>query len=421
MYWLIETEDQLEEFSLYFNENIFIEIIPYNHKDHPVTNKVCSVYLRPLNSNKGYIINVDHSEALSLSIDKIENTLKKINTIFTRDKKELLHYFIHKNIIDLTLDNEYNIELTKTHHYFNNIHPDKFDINRIIPIVKHYQYCENIFNDLKKNTHLPVNKFYNDKATLVFNYIEKNGIKVNKDKFEEKFHKINNNICYTQYNFKTITKRPSNRFKSVNYAALDKNNGDRSCFIPRNNMFIEIDISAYHPTLLSHLINYDFGEQDIHEVFANMYGVSYEESKNITFKQLYGGVFPQYKNLEFFKKVDDYTNELWEEFINKGYITCPISNNVFHNEKLKDMRPSKLLNYLLQSMETANNVNIIWDIIKLLKNKKTKLVLYTFDSILLDVYNKEKDTIKDIIKIFNKYKLNVKIKYGKDYHNMIKY
>ena len=49
---------------------------------------------------------------------------------------------------------------------------------------------------------------------------------------------------------KHLTTRPSNKFNGVNYAALNKDNGCRKSFIPRNDKFIELDIGAYHPTLL---------------------------------------------------------------------------------------------------------------------------------------------------------------------------
>ena len=83
---------------------------------------------------------------------------------------------------------------------------------------------------------------------------------------------------------------------------LIKTTETRECFIARNNSLIEFDISAYHPTLLAKLVGYDFGDQDIHMAFAEMYGVDYKKAKELTFKQLYGGVFEQYKDLEFLKK-----------------------------------------------------------------------------------------------------------------------
>ena len=67
---------------------------------------------------------------------------------------------------------------------------------------------------------------------------------------------------------------------------------------------------------------------------AKLYGVSYAKSKELTFKQLYGGVFNNYKHLEFFSKIEKYVGETWDKFqrgrgdnvsdfklcIQKGYI-----------------------------------------------------------------------------------------------------
>tara|TARA_B110000240_G_scaffold170361_1_gene193952 strand:- start:55 stop:252 length:198 start_codon:yes stop_codon:yes gene_type:complete len=61
------------------------------------------------------------------------------------------------------------------------------------------------------------------------------------------------------------------------------------------------------------------------------------------------------------------------------------------------------------------NVRILWDMISVLKGKKTKLVLYTYDSFLLDADDSEQYLIEDVKKIFAKYKLNTKTKEGYDY------
>ena len=53
--------------------------------------------------------------------------------------------------------------------------------------------------------------------------------------------------------------------------------------------------------------------------------------------------------------------------------------------------------------------------IKLLKGKNTKLVLYTYDAFLLDVDKREEETIKSVLKVFENYKLKVKIKHGDSY------
>ena len=62
------------------------------------------------------------------------------------------------------------------------------------------------------------------------------------------------------------------------------------------------------------------------------------------------------------------------------------------------MKPQKLLNYVLQNLETAMNVRILWDIFKSLRNRKTKLVLYTYDSFLFDFKEGEEDLIGELNK-----------------------
>jgi len=421
MYWLIETKDQLEELYNSNFKDVFIEIIPHSNIVHPAENQICALYLRPLNSTKGYITPITHSETLSLDINDIERVLNTVKNIYVRDKKEFLHYFTFKNILDITLTHPpYIQEYTQTHSFFYKNHPDKADINRIIPIVKHYEYCEKTFEDLKSRINEPINNFYNNKTTLVFNAIERGGIRIDKTKFESHFHPTTSEHVYTQFNFKTTTTRPSSNFGGVNYAALDKNNGSRQSFIPSNDLFIEMDISAYHPTLLAKLVGYDFGEDDIHQSFAKMYGVDYQKAKELTFKQLYGGVFKQYEDLEFFKKVKKYTDELWATFQNVGSIECPISKHIYYKDKLVDMNPQKLLNYLLQNMETSYNVCMLWDILKLLNGFNTKIVLYTYDSILLDVDKNERDVIKGVKNVFKKNNLNIKLEVGDNYGEMVR-
>jgi hypothetical protein len=79
------------------------------------------------------------------------------------------------------------------------------------------------------------------------------------------------------------------------------------------------------------------------------------------------------------------------------------------------MNPQKLFNYLLQNLETSMNVRILWDVLQLIRGKKTKLILYTYDSFLFDFSQDEQDVMENIQDVFNKYKLNIKIKQGYDY------
>ena len=416
MFWLVEDDKQLELFKNYIRKEAFVEIIPYNNQYHPTKSGICAVYIRPLNAAKGFILTNDHSETLNVGIDAIKCVLNTLDKVYVRDKKSFLHYLILQKLFDITLTTPtYIPEPTQAHNYFYSKYPNKEDINRIIPIVKHYEYCEMIFNDLKDKINEPINEFYNTKATVVFNAMERSGIRINRDEFKSHFYDERNEYVYTQYNFKTLTTRPSNKFNGVNYAALNKDNGCRKSFIPRNNKFIELDISAYHPTLLGLLVGYDFGEEDIHKSFAKMYDVDYQKSKELTFKQLYGGVFEQFKDLEFFQRVQIYVDDLWLKFNEEGWIECPVSKHVYKKDALNDMKPQKLLNYVLQNLETAMNIRILWDIFKSLRNRKTELVLYTYDSFLFDFDEGEEDLIDEIKQIIKKYKLQIKESYGSDY------
>ena len=61
---------------------------------------------------------------------------------------------------------------------------------------------------------------------------------------------------------------------------------------------------------------------------------------------------------------------------------------------------------------------MLWEIIKLLKSKLTKIVFYTYDSILLD-YEEEDNLLEQIQQIFSKYKLKVKMTKGYNYGKMV--
>lgn len=416
MFWLIESKEQLDRFYNSSYKEAFVEIIPYNNRIHPTQNQVCAVYIRPLQSTKGFLIPISHSETLPIHIDDVRHILSQYNSIYVRDKKEFLHYFLLKTLYDITLNSPpYIQEYTNAHSFFYSKMGDKKDINRIIPIVKHYEYCEKLFNDLKPKINEPINDFNNTKTTMVFNALERSGIRIDREEFQSRFHEVEGEYVYTQFNFKTLTGRPSNKFNGVNYAAINKENGDRKSFIPRNDILLELDISAYHPTLLALLLDYKFDSGDIHKAFAKMYGVDYQKAKELTFKQMYGGVFDKYKELEFFKKMKVYTDDLWARFQSEGFIECPISKHIYKKDDLQDMKPQKLLNYVLQNLETATNVCILWEMFKILKGKKTKLVLYTYDSFLFDVDKTEKEVMKNIIEVFKNNKLQTKFNYGRTY------
>ncbi len=416
MFWLVESQEQFDQFKRNLNKEVFLEIIPYNPFIHPAQNSICAIYIRPLNDYKGYLLPIYHTESSVLFEDDVFLLIKGLEKIYVKDKKEFLHYFPLKQTIDITFPNQIEVKYTNAHEFIYEKHKHRVDVNTLIPIVKHYEYCEALFEELEHLIKNPVNEFYDVKASWVFCGIEKSGLHVNIDLYNQYFNQTTEPYVFTKYNFKTLTTRPSNNFNGVNYAALNKENGCREAFIPRNNTFIEFDISAYHPTLLASAIGYNFDNEDIYSHFAQVYRLNRQEAKLLTLQQLYGGVLPQYEKLEFFKKVKIYVDDLWDTFQHQGFIECPISGFKFYKNKLENMNPQKLLNYVIQNLETANNINLMWEFFKILKGKNTKLVLYTYDSFLFDVDTKEKDILNAIKSVFEKQNLSYKIKDGISYN-----
>jgi hypothetical protein len=424
MFWLIETEKDLEVLQQKIIKEAFVEIIPYHDHIHPALNNVSLVYIRPFNDTKGYMLCVSHSETASLNKTLVNAILQKIERVWVQDKKQALYYFPLKCLCDLSqLIPPYIQDLPKVYNHFYSKYPNYKETNKLIPVTKHYEKCEHIYEHVRSV--LPKElpdwfDFYNSKVVLAFFGIEKNGLKINKYEFDkhyelnQEFYSIQDDRIYTSYNLATTTRRPSNSFNGVNFAAINKDDGARRSYISSHG-FIEFDISAYHPTIVGRLLAYDFGVLDVHQAFADLYQTSYQEAKEITFKQLYGGVFKEYEHLEFFQKVKEFVARNWEAFNNSGKVIVPISGYCFEKDKLENMNPQKLFNYMLQNIESAINTRILMDIHKLLRGKKTKIVLYTYDSFLFELGDGEEDIEIEINKTFEKYKLITKTKKGYDY------
>ena len=80
---------------------------------------------------------------------------------------------------------------------------------------------------------------------------------------------------------------------------------------------MEIDLVAYHPTLISKIVNYQSPTGDIYEDFGQVYGMDRKEAKGLVFKQLYGNIFDQYKDFEFFKLTTQFIDKLMEKLSRK--------------------------------------------------------------------------------------------------------
>jgi hypothetical protein len=308
-------------------------------------------------------------------------------------------------------------------------HADRADVNKLIPISKHYEYCEQLFELINFNIidySSKWYKFYNNYVIPTFYLIEQNGINISVDKIEQHFtcdnldYSIYENTIYTKYNLYNITSRPSNSFNGINFGALNKDNGCRSSFIAKNDALMEMDFDSFHVRLLGELIGYNFGNDNIHEFLGKQYfntteltKEQYKQSKEITFKILYTSTkIEEYQHIEFFRLVKEYKENKWNEYNNNGYIKSTISNKPIKGITSK----TQLLPYILQNYETELNTVKIYKILRLLEGKNTKLILYSYDAILLDVDKSEgKELILNIKAILETGGYPVSVKFNETY------
>ena len=438
MFYIIETDTQLERLQSLGRLGGYVDIIPSNFYYHPKLTETVAVYIRPVNSKHGFIIPVNHEEGLNVDRERVYEVLKSFNTLYTLDKKTLLYHFNLQGATDLSLLYSMvkfeKLEYSRDFMYINTFY-NKFKnipvTNKLIPISKLYEASEDIYSKVKDSIDLTIPDgfdFYNNTATNVFFLLEQSGLGVHKKDFIEMFtpRDVNQNTIddttYTYYNLYNITSRPTNAFNSVNYAAIPKTDKHRKCFKPQNDFFVEFDFDGYHVRLLCEQLGYELTEESAHMQLAKKYfkkevvgDEEYTKAKQINFHALYGRIPEEYKDVDIFVKIQDFINSLWIKFEGLGVVNNPVSNKPF-TEELSDMNPQKLMNYLMQSLETSRNILILKDVLRYLQNKKTKVVLYTYDSLLFD-FNKEdgKDTLKELqIILESEKKYPVKFKYSKD-------
>jgi hypothetical protein len=426
MFYIIEKQDQLDK--LHIGEDVFIHIIPTNENVHPALQQISLIYIRWIKGHKGYILCVNHTESFALTITDILDKLSKVDNLYVLDKKAVLHHFptLSPQLIDVQLiSSYYTLQNINVEQYESKV---ELDFKRkyytespsiLIPITKHYEKYENIYDHIEQtinkiSENLDEYAFLNHYIAPLFYNIEKSGIKLSKESFIEYFKNLPNpkfsvskGKIYTQYNLYTLTGRPSNAFNGINFAALNKTNGERTTFIPENDKLVEIDFKAYHPTIIAKLAGYEFTGNIYEQLSQQFPGSTPETIKELVFQQLYGGVRKDFQDKPFFKQVNDYTNQLWS---NEGAIGAQFGKR-FTKEMIENPTPQKLLNYIVQNTETVFNVVQFSAVMNLLKDKKTKIILYTYDSILLD-YDSSENLLDSITSLL---KFNYSTKSGQNY------
>ena len=415
---ILENSELLKVFKkIYSTEDCIVIPIQCNDTKHSVSDELSLLYMQ-MWGGKEFILPFNHSETLNIEIPNLKSDTKK----YTYDRKKLNHLVELDNIIDVNLlhymaTNEplYIEDIdTNAHHFFNMRYYRKDNINTIIPVLKHLEKCRKIAKILKDTIEKyaeHVKMSYNNEVLDNLSYIESNGLQTT------------NGIVHSEYNLYTSTGRPSNRFGGINFAALNKTDGSRKPYESRfkNGVLVEMDFDAYHLRLIADKIDYEFPSGSVHKHMAKFYGVDYEEAKRLSFQYLYGFIPQDVIEINpYFSRVHDYIEELWKEYNSKEFIISDIYNRSIYKKNLSDMNANKLFNYTIQLMETENNMKVLSKLIPEIKDDRSKLILYSYDSFLLD-FNME-DSLTYLSKVKKLLEQNdrfpVKVSWGLNYHEM---
>ena len=392
---------------------------------HPKRNQLSLLYVKWLSTNDENIIVLNHSEKRKdndLTLEFVEGALnnnKENKYIF--DKKAFNHSMSLNTLNDTNLNfyldssNPLYIDnlTTNTHDFFHINFSTLNNINRYIPIMKHLEYGRKLVRKMRDLFFYDErNKNYNENVIDNLTKIEDNGLFIS-----------DNGYQYSQYNIYTSTGRPSNRFGGINFAALNKSDRTREKYVSRygeKGCMIEMDYDAYHLRLIAEIVDYNFPEGSVHQYLADQYDVDYAKAKSLSFAYLYGEIpYMIYQTIPFFNKVQKYIDKKWLEYKQNNFVVSDIYNRKI-GKSLSFTNKSKLFNYCIQLLETENNMRMLDDLLPLLEGKKTKLILYSYDSFLLDFHKDDgMDFLKEIKKVIEQNDTYpVKVGWGTNYHKM---
>jgi len=370
---ILDNLDEIDSVFEYIQDKKTLLVpITINPTVHSSINQICCIYIYT-EDDVEYIIPFRHTEQIQSFTEHIQRFLS-LSDIFVYDKKQWLQLGGNANVFDIktlwwyTYNEPYDEThyFTPAHKFYWRRHPSLSYVNTIIPLQQHLAMCQKI---RKYAWPMCMN------AKLDESYL--------------KFNKM---------------------YPSV-YAA---------------GALFEMDFDAYHVRLIAKLIGYNLPNGSIHEYFGKFYfdtdtltEEQYEQSKQITFRLLYGGIDKEFLEIPFFKQVNAFVYSLWDTCKKRNYVETPILKRKIHKDSITNITANKLFNYYLQALETEVSTPKLQQVLEYLIPYNSKLILYTYDSILLDVdYSEAKQILPELINIMQRGNFPVKCKVGGIYSKM---
>ena len=413
---IVETDKEKEQFLEYWNNEESTIIPIWEDLDkHPMNNGLSFLYVRF--SNLDFILPFNHNDCETLEIDLSTSNQDK----WIWDKKGFLQTDVNiSNLKDIqtalyfesSIIYQFNDKLEPLTNFYYRLGL-RDDLGKSIPIMKWSEVLRGMADEWELSH---TNEWVDETMIPLLSDIERKGINVDTEKFIDRWpdnkKQLLESKVFTEYNPYIITSRPSNRHGGINFGALNKKDGTRDVFIPKQGkMFLQLDYDAYHVRIIAKLIKFKLPKGSIHQWLADEYGCSYDESKQRTFRILYGGVSDEDRKIPFFDKVDKFIHNFQNESIKRGYLQTPKGRKIPIGW-IEQPNGLKFFNYLLQATETEFNIEAM----KILQEKGLPLpVLYSYDAFLYEFDETEVDTIKKIKSVLESFGFPVKADWGTDY------
>ncbi len=397
-----------------------------------------------------FYIDMEGYYLIPVNLHDMEN-IKDISFLKNSNKKKLI--FNKREFLKLGLEIDNIYDIYSLYYLYNlNFINNELDFQlllnnsligrdksllSLVSVYNYFDYFEKILEGINKNNliNLLNNNLYEinnfDRFIKSFNEIEKNGLYVDRNLFKKYFNvELNRDIVYSKYNLYNFTGRPGNICEGINLNSLKKNNNERSFLISRfrdKGKLLLLDYDAYHFRLVSKLIKYSFPKNVyIYEYLGKKYfgkdkinSEEYKKIKGDLFKILYSKTINNYTNIDFFKETLEFIDKLFNEYNKNGYINSVIFKRKLYFNNIERMNKYLLFNYYIQNYETENNLIVIENINKFLKRYESKLIMYNFDSFLID-YKEEENILNDLKEIIERDNFLVKSYLGNNFNKMEK-
>lgn len=454
MLYFIETPEDFKYFLEEIKSKVSVSFMFLSDIEKPaIVNSVAVLFV--FIGSDIYVLSKNHPEH-NTNVNDWESKLKFKKTIVP-SKIEFSYFFSSENVIDsqcmdfmrsekpFISDKPAALNKLYSNHKISNV-------NLYAPIMKLLENATAYYEHIKE-TYDPhyLNETWNDHILPVYYEIEKSGLAVLPEELKlhygDKISKfIYDDIVYSKVNPFNITGRPSNSAHGINFMAINKHDGTRASFVSRfkrdpedgerDGKLILIDYESYHLRLISDLIGFPQPEEPFHEYLGRIYvGDShltqeqYDKGKQATFSYLYGEEKPPY-SIEFFDKVGNFIKSTWDEVQRTGILVYPVSGRELKLSTISSPTPQKIFNYLVQGMETETSLSTIENVLHFFKenNLESKIILYNYDSILIDFSIKDAwlfwtktgiILVREIERIMSQ-KYPVRIYMGSDYNAMFR-